>query len=133
MPIRLEFRDAGRGVVMVGVGVVTEADLLAANATIYSDATLSKLRYQLVDLSRTERVEVSPEGVRSLAQQDSEAARKRPDLVVVVVPATDLGYGMSRMWAGHVESDGERITPHVARTLEEAEAWISAMTSSDTP
>lgn len=127
----LEYRDEGRGVVFRCTGVVTEADLLAANAEIYGETRLRRLGYQLIDFSRAERVDVSPDGVRALARQDARAARERPDLIVVVVPVSELGFGMSRMWAGHVESSGERLTPHVARTVEEAEAWLAEQTSRD--
>jgi len=124
MPVELHYRDEGRGVVVVGSDTVTGAELLATNDEIYSPGRLSRLEYQLVDFSHVQNVEISSDEIRRLAAQDAQAAREKPGLLLVVVPRTDLGFGLSRMWAGNVELSGARIEPHVCRSVQEAEEWL---------
>jgi hypothetical protein len=122
--IELHYREEGRGVLVAGSGTVTGAELLAVNDEIYSPTRLSRLQYQLMDFSHAEKVEISGDEIRALAAQDARAAREKPGLLLVVVPRTELGFGLSRMWAGNLELSGAHIEPHVCRTVQEAEEWL---------
>jgi len=44
MPIELQYRDSGSGVVFVCTGVVTAADFSRANEEVYSEESLAHLR-----------------------------------------------------------------------------------------
>jgi hypothetical protein len=124
VPVTLRYRDEGRGVVLIASGTVTGAELLAVNDEIYAPERLSVLEYQLTDFSQADAVEISGDEIRRLAAEDARAAREKPGLVVVVVPKTELGFGLSRMWAGNVEVSGARIEPRICRTLQAAEEWL---------
>jgi len=122
VPIEVEYRDDGAGVRMTGRGVVTGAEIQAANAEVYTEERLRIQRYQLCDFTRVERFDVSGEEVRVLAAQDEAAARLNPGLIIVIVGERDVIFGLGRMW--QALTSPSKLTTRVFRTVEEAEDWI---------
>jgi hypothetical protein len=123
MPIELQYRAGGRGVVFVCTGVVTASDFDEANQEIYSEERLPALRYQLIDFSDTERIEISAEDTRRHAEMDRLAAERNPDIAVAIVGPSDVAFGISRMWQAFT---GEaKLHSRVFRSVPEAERWLA--------
>jgi hypothetical protein len=124
MPVQIDYREDGAGVVMTGVGTVTMQELWAANVEVYSFANVHRQRYQLVDCTRVEGFDITLLDIRRLAAQDRAAAAANPNLIIAVVGVTDVIYGLGRMWEALVGGEGPRT--RVFRTIDDAEAWIEA-------
>ena len=122
MTIELRYRDNGKGVLFVCTGVVTASEIAEANKEIYSDERLQTLRYQLIDYSGVERIDLSSDEIRTLAAMDSSASERNPEFLIAVVSPSDLSYGITRVWQAII--DEAELENSVFRTIAEAELWI---------
>jgi len=122
MPIELQYRDADSGVVFVCTGVVTADEFTRANEEIYSEESLDRLQYQLIDFTATEHLESSLEDTRKNATLDAAAANQSRSLIIAVAGPDDLTFGISRMWQA-LTSDSNLRT-RIFRSLPDAERWI---------
>ena len=122
MPIEIEYLHGGCGIEMIGKGVVSGKEIYDGNCIIYSGDTLSRHKYQIVNLGNVERVEVSQEEAVKLANQDIEASKTNPDIVIAVVADLNHAFGLGRMWEAHANKSGFKT--RVFRKREEATAWI---------
>lgn len=127
MAFEVKFIDGGEGLVFIASGVAHASELIAINREIYSEAYLMKQRYQLVDLTGAESIEVDERDIRQLADMDKEAAAINPEIKIAVVAPGDLEYGLARMWLAHVD-EGE-LESRVFRSREEADRWIEKIRS----
>lgn len=122
MPIELQYRDAGSGVIFVCTGVVTAADFNKANEEIYSAESLDRLQYQLIDFTATEHLDVSFEEIREFAEVDMTAASQGQNLIIAVAGPDDLTFGISRMWQAFASDS--KIRSGIFRSVPDAERWI---------
>ena len=126
MPIELQYRDAGLGVVFVCTGVVTADEFTRANEEIYSEESLDRLQYQLIDFTATEHLEVSLEEIRDFAAVDMTAASQSQSQsqshIIAVAGSDDLTFGISRMWQAFASDSN--IRSGVFRSVPDAERWI---------
>lgn len=125
MPIEIKYLLGGYGIEIIGKGVVSGKEIYDGNRTIYSGDTLSRHKYQIVNLANVERVEVSQEEAVKLANQDIEASNTNPDIVIAVVADLNHAFGLGRMWEAHANKSGFKTM--VFRKREEATAWINKM------
>lgn len=124
MPVELAFVHGGIGVLYACRGVVTGREFMDANELlIAAPEQARKLRFGLVDLHRSEALEVSTDELRVIAEQDYRlAAAGRPGTLVAVIADRTLAYGLARMWeafAGATEWETKSF-----RSGTPAEAWI---------
>lgn len=127
MAFEVKFIDGGEGLVFIASGKAHASELIAINREIYSEAYLMKQKYQLVDLTGAEEIEVDERDIKQLADMDKEAAAINPEIKIAVVAPGDLEYGLARMWLAHVD-EGE-LESRVFRTREEADRWIEEIRS----
>ena len=120
MPIELQFRDADSGVVFICTGLVTADEFTRANEEIYSEESLDRLQYQLIDFTTTEHLEVSLEEIRDFAAVDMTAASQSH--IIAVAGSDDLTFGISRMWQAFASDSN--IRSGVFRSVPDAERWI---------
>ena len=57
-----------------------------------------------------------------LKQQDREASKINPKMIVAAVGEEDLVYGLIRMWEAHIEFSP--LESMAFRNIEDAEKWI---------
>jgi hypothetical protein len=119
MPIELKWSD--KSVEFIGSGIVTGADCIDANRQVVSDPRLTQLTYQIVDLSRVEKFDVSVVETQILSEMDQLAAEMVAGVRVAMVCPEKLIYGMSKIYAGH-NSSSWQIS--VFQTRSEAETWL---------
>ena len=83
----------------------------------------NSVKYFLSDFSDVEDFEVTTNGVIRLADIAKEASKINGEIILVAIVPTDLQYGTGRMWQSY--SNEANWKTHLARTKEEAEAWLS--------
>src|SRR5262245_33250428 len=89
----------GEYIVFCGTGVVTGAEIIAANEWLYSQLPNDgPARYQLWDFSAATQVVVDITKIQMMAEQDKQAAQVLAQLAVAIVAPEDLIFGLSRMW-----------------------------------
>lgn len=75
------------------------------------------------DFRQVEEASITGEDLRAIAgYQEQIAANRGPTWRVALVVASDLSYGLSRMFEAYAKSAPNEVT--VFRSMEEAEAWI---------
>lgn len=123
MPIRREW-PGPEGVIQTTLsGRVTDDELLA----YYQDgfiATHQGRWRELVDGSRIEQMDITPNGQAQLAHFLATVADKLRGGKVAMVAASDLTFGMFRMWQLQRESLGYDVK--VFRDPAEAMDWVMA-------
>jgi len=123
MPYSTEFIDDGRGVIHIGEGVLTGAELIEGALLVRAEIERhAVLEYGLTDLSGVGELSVTPEDLRRLADEHMVTARQLPNAVAAVIATSDHIYGMARMWEAY--ADPTRWTTRVFRDRASAEVWL---------
>lgn len=120
MPIINQFKPTG--VIMWHRGVVTDEELIAANAEVCAHPDCADFHFQLINLLEVTEFNATPHGMQQLALMDRQVVRNRQQFACVVAP-DDLSFGMSRIWNAH--ADENEFRAHVVRSLEEAVNWFA--------
>jgi len=125
MPIKIDYVDGKRGVILTCTGVVTGAEVIDVNKEIYRrDETAAPLLYQLIETDGLTGVNISTRELHDIADQDVAASRTIPNSVIAIYVSQDLPYALARMWQVFVERSGWET--NVFRERAEAEAWLKA-------
>jgi hypothetical protein len=123
MPIVVKYIDAGRGVIYMGQGIVTGADLLGANKEIYSrDLAAEPYHYGLFDANGITGLTATIDEMRELATAAVAASRRMPQFVVAIYAKDMVTFGLARMWETLVAQSG--WVTNVFRERREAVAWL---------
>lgn len=122
MPITVKYLQSGAGVVYVGSGVVTGREIISANEEIYARHRLLPQKYQLCDLLKVERFDVSEQELATLAGQDIAASKINPDVFVAIVAERDVISGLAHVWEELVGDS--QFDTSVFSTMAEADTWI---------
>ena len=111
------------GVTWTFWGIVTGEELMRSNRVVYSDERFKELRYQIVDLTRVARFDVTPADMARLAETDHVAALSNPSVRVAVAARDEI----IRMLSLHYEAVGSDSPweQQVFDTLGEAQAWAT--------
>ena len=126
MPGKVNFEKDGKGVLITWVGAITGDEIKEINVFIYNKERLDKLRYQIWDFSRADRLNISIKDIREIAMQDKIAAQTNPDQVVAIVGSEGFFNGYDRIfhiyeeiWSGYQS----RTFASVAK----ARKWIASL------
>ena len=122
MPIQIKYINGGIGVEFIGSGLVTGADVIAANKEIYRNENFSRQRYQIVDRTNCTKYQISNKEIRIIAEQDKAAAKTNPNVIIAFISISDLQYGISRMYQSYVGDNG--FLTEIFRDRKSAEEWI---------
>lgn len=112
------------GIAWTYSGVLTGNELLHSNFEIFGDERFDDIRYQIVDLTAVERMEVTDKHMRKIAHLDMAAARSNPRIRVAVVTESDMGIGITETYSTQTAEKTPWITK-VFRTRAAAEAWVN--------
>ena len=121
MSIICEFRF--NGVIIWHKGIITGNDLFQANNDIYSHEYDGDLKYQLIDLTEVDTLNVTTEEVTKLAKMDRDLKKNNKRFACVVAP-TDFLFAMARTWNMQSEKDG--FETHVVRAMDDAITWFNS-------
>ena len=125
MAYSTEFIDGGRGVLHIGQGVVTGAELrAAAEKNLQAARDGMPLCYGLADFSDVTHYAANAEEVQAVARIQADIAGIVGTAFAAVVAPTDHAFGMSRLWAAYADVTGWEIG--VFRDRAEADNWLAA-------
>jgi hypothetical protein len=124
MPIQIEFRHEGRGVLYRCEGVLGLQQIADANnRLLVSPGRIRKLKYAIVDASLMEPQYFSPSEMDDIVLQDRQiASYVSPGFLVAVVAKQSAVFGLARMWQAYIEGIGWEID--IFLSLEGAQSWI---------
>lgn len=124
MSYSTEYLENGRGVLHVGRGIVTGAEVLeAAVAFRTSDFRDKGVRYGIVDLSEATDLHIGTDELRRIATENKKTSVFIPHGAVAIVANNDLAFGLARMWQVFVEDTGWSV--EVFRSRKEALDWVA--------
>lgn len=126
MPIVIENRQEGAGVIYDCRGALTIRDFYEASQTFLADPEeIKKWRYAIIDLTFAESMDINYQDIEMVVTVNRQlAAAAVPGVLLAVASPNDLGFGLARMWEALVERTGWET--RVCRTRPEADAWISS-------
>ncbi|HXZ26550.1 MAG TPA: hypothetical protein VEG08_00975 [Terriglobales bacterium] len=123
MPVDVHVVHGGAGRLFLCRGAVTGREFIARNQEMLSaEENYLGTRWCLIDQTGATSLDISSAEIQTIVEQDARLAVGLPELVIVVVVARDLGFGLSRMWEMLTERPGWSVRVLRART--EAEAWL---------
>jgi hypothetical protein len=107
MPYTTDVIDNGKGILHIGSGTVTGAELMLSAATVLKLVREGlKPEFGLTDLTDVKEFSVSAEEISRNAALNSGISRYLPSVkVAIIAPAPDI-YGMVRRWQAHIDSPG---------------------------
>jgi hypothetical protein len=122
------FVNRGRCVVQIGCGIVLGSEMVGgARAVREHVQSGGDLTHGLVDLSDVTELHLSADEVGLIAAENHQAAASMSHATVAVIAATDLAFGMARMWEAMVAGTNWRT--RVFRDRQAARAWLRIDTS----
>jgi hypothetical protein len=124
MPIRIRVDPAARVRHSVLEGAVGDDELVDAYAAVLSDPDFDPTLNDLVDARGLRRVDVTPAGVRRLADLVQQIDRLSLPTKVAVVAPDDVAYATARMYEGLRASQNAPAEHRVFRDMAEARSWL---------
>ena len=121
MPYKLIWEQ--EGVVFRFSGVVSDEELIASNDEVYASPDFPAMKYEIVDFTVIDKLDVSAEAVRRVARMDRVASETNADVRVAIITSEMFILGMSRMYGLGHESEGGSWTTEVFESEEDARAW----------
>lgn len=112
------------GVVWNYSGTLTGNELLQSNLEIFGDERFDDIRYQIVDLTAVNAMEVTGKHMRKIAHLDMAAARTNPRVRVAVVTTSEGGIDITDIYNQYTAEKSPWQTK-IFSTREAAEAWVS--------
>ena len=127
MPLEIRVEPAKGLRYAIARGTLTDRDLLEAWGDALADPSYDPALDSLVDMSETERFEVTPEGAQRLADVMEMCGRAPPPGTrprVALVAPTDDAFGLCRMYEAYRELQGAAAHFFVTRSKAEAQCWL---------
>ncbi|WP_316899088.1 hypothetical protein [Pseudodesulfovibrio indicus] len=113
------------GVVWTFHGLLTNEDVIQANLDIYGDRRFDDLSYQIVDTTRVERFDASPEAMEEAASMDEAASLHNAHLLVAVVANSAAALEVAQHYESAMKMSPWRIG--IFRSMEDAENWLGSL------
>jgi len=131
MPFNTEFTEDYMGIVHVGTGIVTGAEILQGCRSVTALVqTTENFHYKLVNLAAATDVRVSEEELNQIIAEDRLIAAARPHAAVAIVAPNEQITAVARHWENRVEGLG--WLTHISRTASEAWCWLREQSSTST-
>ena len=125
MPIDTRVDNAERVRYSVATGVVTDGDIIEAYERVVGDPAFDPTLNVIADTRGVERAEITAGGIRELAERqarDERVVHGQPRVAVVV--ATDVIFGLARMYEAYSDQEADEKRYLVCRTMEDARRWL---------
>jgi hypothetical protein len=124
MPIRIRVDPAARVRHSVLEGTIGDDELIDAYANVLGDPDFDPTLNDLVDARTVRRVDVTPVGVRRLADLVQQIDRLALPTKVAVVAADDAAYDTARMYEALRAGQRAPAEHRVFRDMAEARRWL---------
>ncbi len=117
------YENDGEGILYIHRGILNGAWLVEKMKMHNRQIDFGKLRYQIVDLSRLDRLEMTTDQLKQVAEVDRDiASKKRPDFQLAIHLGSDTMEGVTRMWEIYVNMPEN--TAKIFYDMEEAREWL---------
>jgi hypothetical protein len=124
MPIRIRVDPAARVRYAVIEGTVGDDELIDAYAAVLGDPDFDPTLNDLVDARTVRRIDVTPMGLRRLADLVQQIDRLALPTKVAVVTPDDVAYDAARMYEALRAGQRAPAEHRVFRDMEEARRWL---------
>jgi hypothetical protein len=124
MPIRFRVDPAARVRFAVIEGTIGDDELVDAYAAVLGDPDFDPTLNDLVDARAVRRVDVTPVGVRRLADLVQQIDRLALPTKVAVVAPDDVAYDTARMYEALRAGQHAPAEHRVFRDMAEARQWL---------
>jgi hypothetical protein len=124
MPIRIRVDPAARVRHAVFEGTIDDDALVDAYAAVLGDPDFDPTLNDLVDGRGVRRVDVTPAGVRRLAELVQQIDRFSLPTKVAVVAADDVAYETARMYEALRVDQRAPAEHRIFRDMAEARKWL---------
>jgi hypothetical protein len=124
MPIRIQVDSAARLRLAVFEGTIGDDDLIDAYAAVLGDPDFDPTLNDLVDGRAIRRLDVTPAGVRRLAELVQQIDHFSLPTKVAVVAADDFAYDTARMYEALRVDQRAPAEHRVFRDMAEARRWL---------
>ncbi len=125
MPAFYKIDKENRLVMSTASGVITSAEALAHHQNLSADPEFDPSYSQLLDCSHVTKIEVGPDDIRTLAQDNLFSATSRRAILV----SSETAFGLARMFEIIRETHGDSGI-QVFRNLDAALDWVLARRAS---
>jgi hypothetical protein len=127
MPGEISYENQGAGVVITWTGPISGDEVKEINKQIYAKERLDKLRYQIWDFTKADRLDISTQDVRDFAMQDRTAAQTNPDQIAAIVGSAEFFKGYDQIF--HIYEDvWAGFESRTFSTVAEAREWVASVT-----
>lgn len=123
MALSLQLLPEQKLIMGLGEGEVTPRDLLDYLRRLHGLEAEVFSYDEIVDLRNADVSGLHLDGLLDVADRCRNEGRFSPSAKLAIVAASDLQYGLSRVYQAHRAGDGRQIS--VFRDLHAAEAWVS--------
>ena len=124
MPIRIRVDSSGRVRHAVLEGTVGDHELIDAYAGVLADPDFDPTLNDLVDARGVRRVDVTPAGLRRLADVVQQVDRLSLPTKVAIVAVEDVAYDAARMYEAVRANQHAPAEHRVFRDIAEARRWL---------
>ena len=124
MPTRVEYTEDGLGVSAYNEGLTTSEQIISTLTQIYQDARYPKLRYSIRDISKAEKLALSFEETKQIAELETRESKRNPGILMAIVVGTDHTYAIANMYRAFSHLSNTEIKIFLSREL--ADEWISS-------
>ena len=121
MPYELSWEPFG--VVNRFSGIVSDEDLMAATEEVNSSPFFPTIKYQILDCSTIEKLDVTSATVQAVAIWDRRAAEINPDVRIAIITSAVFIRGMSNMYAYTHRGAGGSWATEMFESEQDARAW----------
>ena len=123
MPFNTEFTEDYMGIVHVGTGIVTGAEILQGCKSVTALVqTTENFHYKLVNLAGATDLQVSEDELSQIVAEDRLIAAARPHAAIAIVAPNEQITAVARHWENLVEGLG--WPTHITRTASDAWRWL---------
>lgn len=124
MGVKITYENDGEGIVYVHSGTLDGAATVERARLHYESVDYVKLRYQIVDFRGLDRVEMTTEQLRELADIDRESTKKkRPDHKFAGVVSSDSMHAILKLWEVYLSDPA--VNAKIFYSMDEAREWIN--------
>ena len=123
MTTEVIYENDGEGIMYIHRDVLKGAWLVENMKSHNRQIYFGKLRYQIVDLSQLDRLEMTTEQLQQVAEVDRHIAPlKRPDFQLAIILGSDTMDGVVRMWETYVNMPDNNAK--IFYSLTAAREWL---------